>query len=179
VSRRGVGRDADGRRAARRASLGVLMAMFMLAGALAAGAGAQPSASSADTITLRARVHEGAWQKKLSLKLVKTKLISFTVCAVWDKPASQRFTCAPPRGAQLPAGTTMRLEQRPVARALKRADSPGWGMLASSSTASLGAVVSNTLTGNALGRFRYRVTLRNAAGQVLHTSHVFIVAWHR
>jgi hypothetical protein len=73
----------------------------------------------------------------------------------------------------------MRLEQRPVARALKRADGPGWGMLASSSTASLGAVVSNTLTGNVLGRFRYRVTVRNAAGQVIQTSHVFIVAWHR
>jgi hypothetical protein len=30
-----------------------------------------------------------------------------------------------------------------------------------------------------LGRFRYRVTVRNAAGQVIQTSHVFIVAWHR
>jgi hypothetical protein len=151
----------------------------MLAGIPAADASAQTLAPAADTIVLRARIHEGAWQKKLSLKLVKTKLISFTVCAVWDKPASQRFTCAAPRGARLPAGTSMRLEQRPVARALKRADSPGWGMLASSSTASLGAVLSNTLTGDVLGRFRYRVTLRNAAGKVLLKSNVFIVVWHR
>jgi hypothetical protein len=164
-----------------RATIAVLASALALAGVgvLAAGTSAQPSASSADTITLRARIHQGAWQKQLSLRLVKTKLISFTVCAVWDAPASQWFACAPPRGVHLPTGTTLRLEQSPVARALKRADSPGWGMLATSSTAALGAVLSNTVTGDVLGRFRYRVTLRNAAGKVLRTSKMFIVVWHR
>lgn len=73
----------------------------------------------------------------------------------------------------------MRLEQHPVGRALKRADSPGWGMLAASSTASLGAVLSNTVTGDVLGRFRYRVTLRDTAGKVLVRSNVLPVDWHR
>jgi hypothetical protein len=73
----------------------------------------------------------------------------------------------------------MRLEQHPVGQALKRADSPGWGMLAASSTATVGAALSNTVTGDVLGTFRYRVTLRNADGRVLLTSNVLPIDWHR
>jgi hypothetical protein len=124
-------------------------------------------------------IDHGAWQHRLSLKLVKTRLITFSLCAVWDLPAATDFTCAASRGARLPAGTTMRLEQHPVGRALKRADSPGWGMLATSSTPSVGAVLSNTVTGDVLGRFRYRVTLRDSAGKVLLGSNVFPIDWHR
>lgn len=144
-----------------------------------ASADAERAAPAADSIALRARIDHGAWQHRLSLKLVKTKLITFSLCGVWDAPSGSAFTCATPHGARLPAGTTMRLEQHPVGRALKRADSPGWGMLAASSTASLGAVLSNTVTGDVLGRFRYRVTLRDTAGRVLARSNVLAVDWHR
>jgi hypothetical protein len=75
--------------------------------------------------------------------------------------------------------TTLRLEQDPAGRGIKRADSPGWGMLAASSTASLGAVLSNTVTGDVTGRFRYRVTLRDKAGKVLVRSNVLPIDWHR
>lgn len=144
-----------------------------------ASAEAERAAPAADSIALRARVDHGAWQHRLSLKLVKTKLITFSLCAVWDAPPGSAFKCAAPHGARLPSGTTMRLEQHPVGRALKRADSPGWGMLAASSTASLGAVLSNTVTGDVTGRFRYRVTLRDSAGKVLLRSNVFPIDWHR
>ena len=144
-----------------------------------ASADADRAVPPADSIVLRGRIDHGAWQHGLSLKLVKTRLIAFSLCAVWNAPAGSTFECAAPQGSRLPAGTTMRLEQHPVASALKRADSPGWGMLATSSTASVGAVLSNTVTGDVLGRFRYRVTLRDSAGKVILGSNVFPVAWHR
>jgi hypothetical protein len=164
-----------------RLGLAALAAALLSTGIVSAcaSADAERAAPAADSIALRARVDHGAWQRGLSLKLVKTKLISFSFCAIWDAPKSQRFNCAGPRGARLPAGTTMRLEQSPVGRALKRADSPGWGMLAASWTASLGAVLSNTVTGDVLGRFRYRVTLRDPAGKVLVRSNVLPIDWHR
>jgi hypothetical protein len=164
-----------------RLELAALAAALLLTGLLTAcaGADAERSTPAADTIALRARIDHGAWQRGLSLKLDKTKLISFTLCAVWDAPVAQRFRCAAPDGARLPAGTTMRLEQSPVGKALTRPDSPGWGMLATSSTASLGAVLSNTVTGDVLGTFRYRVTLRDTAGKVLLSSNLFPIDWHR
>ena len=163
-----------------RLELAALAAALVLTGLLTACAGAEAERSTpADSIALRARIDHGAWQRGLSLKLVKTKLVSFTLCAVWDPPVAQRFRCAAPDGARLPAGTTMRLEQSPIGKALARPDSPGWGMLATSATASLGAVLSNTVTGDVLGRFRYRVTLRDTAGKVLLSSNLFPIDWHR
>ena len=160
-------------------ALAISIALAGLAAAGAAGSGKQPSVALADTITVRARLHSGIWEKSLSLKLVKTKLIGFTVCAVWDKPTAQKFSCRAPAGAQLPVGTRMRLEQSPIARALKRPDSPGWGMLATSEDPSLGAGLSNTVSGDRLGTFKYRVTLRDAEGKILTTSNIFTVFWHR
>jgi hypothetical protein len=142
-----------------------------------ASAGAERTAT-ADSIVLRARVDHRAWQRSLSLKLVKTKLITFSLCAVRDAPARNAFECAA-HGARLAAGTTLRLEQHPVGRALERADSPGWGMLAASSTATVGAALSNTVTGDVIGTFRYRVTLRDSAGKVLRSSNVLPIDWHR
>ena len=164
-----------------RLELAAFAAALVLTGLVTAcaSADAERAASAGDTIVLRARIDHGVWQRGLSLKLVKSKLISFTLCAVWDSPVAQRFRCAAPDDARLPAGTTMRLEQSPVGKAVKRPESPGWGMLATSSTASLGAVLSNTVTGDVLGRFRYRVTLRDTAGNVLLSSNLFPIDWHR
>jgi hypothetical protein len=77
----------------------------------------------------------------------------------------------------LPAGTVLRLEQSPVARALKRADSPGWGMLGSSPDGGLGAVLSNLVTDNRRGTFHYRVTLRDRSNNILVASNTLTVVW--
>jgi hypothetical protein len=142
-----------------------------------ASAGAERTAA-ADSIVLRARIDHRPWQHQLSLELVKTKLITFSLCAVRGAPSNSTFECAA-HGARLPAGTTLRLEQHPVGRALERADSVGWGMLAASSTATVGAALSNTVTGDVIGTFRYRVTLRDSAGRVLRSSNVLPIDWHR
>lgn len=160
----------------------VLAAALVFTGVVSACASADREGAhpAADSIALRARVDHGAWQHGLSLKLVKTKLITFSLCAVWRAPSTDHFKCAvSARGADLPAGKTMRLEQSPLGQALKRADSPGWGMLAASSTGSVGAALSNTVTGDVTGRFRYRVTLRDNAGKVLARSNVLPIDWHR
>jgi len=164
-----------------RLGLATLAAALVSTGVVSACASAEAerAAPAADSITLRARIDHQAWQRGLSVKLVKTKLITFSLCAVWDAPSRHAFTCAAPHGSALPAGATMRLEQHPVARALKRADSPGWGMLAASSTPEIGAVLSNTVTGDVTGTFRYRVTLRDPAGKVLLSSNVLPIHWHR
>lgn len=138
---------------------------------------AAPSAATVDTIALRARVDRGPWQRTLSLKLVKTSLTEFSLCAVRNKPALQSFNCSP--HGPLPAGTVLRLEQNPVGRGLKRSDSPGWGMLASSEESTLEAALSNTVSGNRPGTVHYRVTRRDASGKILARSSLFSVTWHR
>lgn len=161
----------------------VALAIPLGSGAAADRAGA-PSAGSADapgTITIRARTGEGAWRPGLSLQLHKLKLTPFSVCALWNKPAGAPWSvvCHADAAAHLPAGTVMRLEQNPIRLALKRDDSPGWGMLAVSDQAELEAVLSNTITGNTYGTLHYRVTLRDSAGKVLATSNTIKLVWHR
>ena len=141
--------------------------------------GARSAAEEPGTITLRLRYRRGPWKKSLSLKLIKTRLISFSVCAIRNYTAGQKYDCDLDRGAGLTGGMTMRLEQNPVAKALIRDDSPGWGMLGVSITARLGAVLSNEVTGDKFGTFRYRVTLRDSSGKVLATSNPVSVAWLR
>ena len=139
--------------------------------------GAVSGATTADAITLHGRVHRGPWQPTLSLKLVKTALTEFSVCAVRNERALESFDCQ--AHGRLPDGTTLRLEQSPVGRGLKRADSPGWGMLGSSEESVLEAALSNTVSGNRLGTVHYRVTLRDTSGKILARSNLFTVTWHR
>lgn len=166
----------------RRAVLLLVVAFVVLTSTLASGAAAGRSggtrtAEVTGTITLRARLHQGAWRRSLSLRLVKLRLTSFALCAIWNHPAGAAFDCEAASHTKLPEGTTMRLEQSPVAKALKRADSPGWGMLGASPDGALGAVLSNLVTGNHRGTFHYRVTLRDRAGKILVTSNAFTVVW--
>jgi hypothetical protein len=162
-----------------RAALAVVCASVVLASTLASGAyGSGTSSAVTGTITLRARYHGGFWKKSLSLKLVKLRLTDFTLCAIWNHTAGEKFDCEPASKRQLPEGTSLRLEQSPVARAVVRADSPGWGMLGSSPDAALGAVVSNLVSGNRVGTFRYRVTLRDRSNQLLVASNTLSVVWH-
>jgi hypothetical protein len=160
----------------------VSLAFMCLLASAAPACGAAHNVVSTDvsghTITPRARVPRGPWQRTLSLKLVKTILSEFSLCAVWDKPPPRILDCSSPATAQLPANTGLLLEQSPVALAFRRDDSPGWGMLASSEKATLEAALSNTVSGDRPGSVRYRVTLRDASGKILVRSNVFTVRWH-
>jgi hypothetical protein len=162
-------------------------AIFLAAAALAFAAIAVPGASSssnstvrakADHITTRLRYKNGPWVTKLSLKLNKYRLNAFRVCGVFNWPAGRRFTCLG-AGSQLPRGTTVRLEQSPIEEAMKRADSPGWGMVGLAATPLVKVVLSNTETGNHTGTFYYRVSLRDVAGKILLTSNKVKLVWHK
>ena len=72
-----------------------------------------------------------------------------------------------------------RVEQSPIANAMRRPDSRGWGLVGISMTGSVTVVLSNNLTGNRLGTFRYRVTLRDASGHVLASSNKVTLVWHK
>jgi hypothetical protein len=162
-----------------RAVLALFVASVVLASPLASGAyGGRTSKAVTGTITLRARYHGGLWQKSLYLKLVKLRLTDFSLCAIWNRPAGETFDCGLASKRQLPDGTSLRLEQSPIARAARRADTPGWGMLGSSPDAALGAVLSNLVSGNRVGTFRYRVTLRDSSNQSLLASNTLTVVWH-
>jgi hypothetical protein len=136
------------------------------------------AAGDESTITLRLRYKLSPWKKTLYIKLVKTRLITFSLCAINDWQPGQKFDCDL-SGPRLGEQTTLRLEQAPVGRALVRSDSPGWGMLGVSASSRLGAVLSNTVTGDRFGTFRYRVTLRDRSGQILASSNTVKVVWHR
>jgi hypothetical protein len=162
----------------------LLAAFVALAAPLSAGArqdgspsGNRAPAAVSGAITLRAHFHQGAWKKSLSIRLVKLRLTDFTLCAIWNWSPTDAFDCRTASKGALPVGTALRLEQSPIAKALRRADSPGWGMLGQSPDAALGAVLSNLVTGNKRGTFHYRVTLRDKANKVLVTSNTFTVVW--
>jgi hypothetical protein len=140
--------------------------------------GGRTSSVVTGTITLRAKYHGGLWQKSLYLKLVKVRLTDFSLCAIWTRPAGETFDCELASKRQLPEGTILRLEQSPVAKAVKRPESPGWGMLGASPDAALGAVLSNLVSGTRVGTFKYRVTLRDRSNQVLVASNTLSVVWH-
>ena len=157
-----------------------LAAACALALAACGGSAAHDAASKASTvnpITLRARAHHGPWRETLSLKLVTTNLTEFSVCAVRSESVLKSFDCR--AHGRLHKSTALRLEQDPVGRGLERADSPGWGMLASSEEPVLEAALSNTVSGDRPGTVHYRVTLRDASGKILARSNLFTVTWHR
>ena len=129
-------------------------------------------------LTLRLRTRLGPWQKSLYLKLNKNRLSTFSACGIRNWDGAEKFDCEAASG-RLPGGNFLRLEQNPRGKALLRADSPGWGMLGLTSNTRVGVVLSNVLTGNNYGTWRYRVTLRNGSGQVLATSNIVRVTWHK
>jgi len=163
------------------ASLSAVLALPLVSGASPRAEQLTPAASRAVTghFTVRVRYKSGPWVTRLSLKLTKTKLIEFRLCGVWDWPAAKRFTCLG-AGTRLPARTAARMEQSPVGTALKRQDSPGWGMVGFSADPVIKVPLSNTATGNHYGTYYYRVTLRDlAGGKPLVTSNKVAVNWHR
>jgi len=160
-----------------RAVLVSLLASLLLVSAAYGGRASTGAARAGEEIALRASFHQGPWTRSLHLKLHKLSLTNFRLCAIWHGPAGATFDCDAAADTALPTGTSLRLEQSPVARALKRPGSPGWGMLGTSGTASLSAVLSNQVTGDKPGTFRYRVTLRNPTGHIVAASNVLTVIW--
>jgi len=157
-------------------------AALATAGALASGAASQPDGvarvRATDTITLRIQYRSGAWLKALSLPLNRQHLKEFKVCGVWNWPAGKKFTCNG-AGPSLPERTLLRMEQTPVARAQRRPESPGWGLVGMGSDPVLRVPLSNEVTADKWGTFYYRATLRDLSGKVLLTSNKVKLVWHR
>jgi hypothetical protein len=129
---------------------------------------AADSAAASSSIVLRGRTGiAGPWRRYLWVKLDRSRVTSFTVCAARGQK-SLSPSCTPRDGA-LPAGSVLRLEQQRAGRS--------WRTVAISREAALQAVLSNSVTGNRVGTTSYRVTLRNEAGRVVETSNVFKVYW--
>ena len=152
----------------------------LVSGATSRSVSAKPAARReiSPHITLRLRYKTGPWVTNLSVKLPKYQLETYKVCGVWNWPDERRFTCLG-AGSRLPEGTAMRMEQSPIAKALRRSDSPGWGMVGLSPDPVIRTPLSNTVTGNRYGTFYYRVTLRNASGKTLLTSNRVQLVWRR
>jgi hypothetical protein len=165
----------------RRAILIFAIVGAVLASGVSAGSGAEQRASARKIeghITVRVRYKNGPWSTRLSVKLHRYLLNEFRVCGVWNWPATRRFTCLG-AGEKLPSRTLLRMEQNPIGKAMRRADSPGWGLLGISSDPVIKTPLSNAVTNNVLGTFYYRATLRDFQGHVLLTSNKVSFTWHR
>jgi hypothetical protein len=137
------------------------------------------SRSSATVITLKGRTSAnggGTWQRRLRLKLLKRRLNRFELCAMVNETKFSP-SCDPRPGSVLPRGTILRLEQKPAGHGIHVQDTPGWGMVGTSLEPSIFAVLSNVVTGNKFGTFTYRVTLRDAEGNIVARSKPFTVVW--
>lgn len=167
-------------------ALASVLCVVMLAGTAVVVATASSATSAADTrstatvITLRGRTSAnggGTWQRRLRLKLLKRRLNRFELCAMVNQ-VKVSSGCDPKPGSVLPRGTILRLEQKPAGSGIKVEDTPGWGMVGTSLEPSLFAVLSNVVTGNKFGTTTYRVTLRDAEGNIVARSKPFKVIWH-
>jgi hypothetical protein len=149
----------------------ILLLAASLTLSVPAASGASGDAAATKIVLLGRQGHSGAWRNSLRLKLVRTDIVNFSVCAVWDQPL-RAPTCRAAAGKKLPAYTLMRLEQR-------RPSSARWRRVALSTEPALGAVLSNTVSGNRPGTVLYRVTLRSPTGHIRATSNTFRIVWHK
>ena len=126
------------------------------------------------------RTNTGPWVESLSLEHGPDGVpTNFFVCAAWDE-ARAPAGCDAAAGAKLPAGTVLRLEQRPVGAAAASPDSPGWATVGTSDVAELEVPLSDFVSGLDVDKATYRVTLRpRAGGEALATSNPITVTWSR
>ncbi len=137
------------------------------------------AAPSGSKITLRAgSTNTGPWMQSLSLEHGPDGIpTNFFVCAAWDDARSREGCDAAP-GAELPPGTILRLEQRPVGAAVESPDSPGWATVGTAESPELEIPLSDFVAGLGVEKATYRVTLRpRAGGPALATSNPITVAW--
>ena len=134
---------------------------------------------SGSKISLRAgSTNAGPWVQALSLEHGPDgEPTAFFVCAAWDETRSRQGCDAAP-GAELPVGTILRLEQRPVGAAVESPDSPGWATVGTAETAELEIPLSDFVSGLDVETATYRVTLRpRVGGPALATSNPITVSW--
>jgi hypothetical protein len=137
------------------------------------------TAPNTSKIALRVgRTNTGPWVQSLSLEHGADGVpTNFFVCAAWDDATSPEG-CNAASGAELPADTILRLEQRPVGAAAESTDSPGWATVGTSETAELEVPLSDFVAGLDVEEATYRVTLRpRIGGPALATSNPVTVAW--
>ena len=136
-------------------------------------------AATSKITLLASQTNSGPWVRSLSLAHSPEDgvPVSFFVCAAWDELQSPE-ECAASPGAKLPAGTILRLEQRPVGQAHANPDSPGWGTVGTSEHPELAIPLSDFVSGLDVPKASYRVTLRPfEGGPALATSNVLTVSW--
>jgi hypothetical protein len=172
-------------------SLGLRPVSLVLAAVLAAGCSGGDENGQATTptttvaaggtgkITLRgASENTGPWVRSLSLEHGPDgQPTSFYVCAAWGEGRAPEG-CAAASGAELPSGTILRLEQRPVGSAVASPDSPGWATVGTSDRPELEIPLSDFVVGLDVSTATYRVTLRRLeGGPALATSNTITVTW--
>jgi hypothetical protein len=169
-----------------RATIAIVVAAVVLAGPLAATSSGETSATSADQVTLRIKMGKGPWvAPRISVKLRKLVLMRFTVCGVYNHAADQKFNCAPGTN-QLPSGTQLRLEENPVWHSSTPAtknpgalNKPGWGTVGVGDHGFVEAILSNMVSNDKFGTVSFRATVRTTSGNVLATSNVVKLVWHK
>jgi hypothetical protein len=136
-----------------------------------------PAARTADNVQIWVKTRGGPWTKQLSLKLRKTKLSVFYVCATYNTGLAPRAACESTTSLDRP-GTLLKIEQSPIQKAQKRPESPGWGLVGAGDKKLVQAELSNLVTGDNFGTFRYRATLRSLDGKQIAASKAVPVVWH-
>lgn len=156
----------------------VLAALALAAGTAFGSSGPQTAgARKADSIQIWVKSRGGPWTKRLSLKLVRAKLRVFYVCATFNTALAQRDRCESTTLLDQP-GTLLKIEQSPIKKAQKRPESPGWGLVGAGDKKLVQAELSNLVTGDSFGTFRYRATLRALDGKQMAVSRAVPVIWH-
>jgi hypothetical protein len=141
-------------------------------------ASSAPAARAATSVQVWVKTRGGPWRKSLSLKLRKAKLSVFYVCATYKQSLAAGARCESSVHIDEP-GALLKIEQSPVKKAQKRPESPGWGLVAAGDHKVVQAELSNLVTGDNFGTFKYRAALRSLEGRPIATSRVVRVTWHR
>ena len=159
--------------------IAILAALALAAGtAFAASAPQATSARHATNVQVWVKTRGGPWRKSLSLRLVKARLSVFYVCATYNTSLAPRDACESNSDLDQP-GTLLKIEQSPIKKAQKRPETPGWGLVAAGGKKVVQAELSNLVTGDNFGTFKYRAALRSLDGRPIATSKVVPVTWHR
>ena len=159
--------------------LALFAALALAAGSAFAASGPQTSgARKADSIQVWVKARGGPWTKRLSFKLRKAKLSVFYVCATYNTTLAARARCEGTADLDQP-GTLLKIEQSPIKKAQKRPESPGWGLVGAGNKNLVQAELSNLVTGDNYGTFKYRATLRSLDGRQIAVSKAVPVVWHR
>jgi len=133
------------------------------------------------SITLLESAHnDGPWSRRLTRPLGRAGVpVQFYVCGVRG-PVNPKEPCLAASPSALPAGSAIRLEQQPVGPGVERADTPGWGLVATADSQTFKVVLSDFVsTNNKPATVTYRATLRDRDGKILGMSDTATVTWHR